>query len=82
MDREDMTCGAISHRDGKACTSRPYPGSKRCRDHRYTACCCCGHEDDPNGPGPAVNTGFCAECNAAGCPDRQIGSPCAAGSPF
>ena len=48
------------------------------RAHRDTACWCCGEVDDPNGKGPAINTGFCAECKTAGCPDQVVCQPCAA----
>lgn len=40
------------------------------------ACYCCGEVDDPDGKGPAINTGFCAECNSAGCPEALTGSLC------
>ena len=51
-------------------------GANHPRPHRSTACRCCSACDDPDGPGPAINTGFCAECNAAGCPDSQCSDPC------
>lgn len=41
-----------------------------------TVCACCGEADDPNGSGPAVNTGFCADCNKAGCPNEDISAAC------
>jgi hypothetical protein len=44
--------------------------------HPDTLCYCCGAADDPNGDGPAINTGFCAECQAAHCADEPAGSPC------
>jgi hypothetical protein len=63
---------------GKFCCARPEQDSKRCHAHRDTACYCCGEVDDPDGKGPAINTGFCAECNTAGCPDAMVGGPCLA----
>ncbi len=44
--------------------------------HPDTVCGCCLAIDDPNGPGPAINTGFCQECNDAGCPDALVGDSC------
>lgn len=72
-------CGAKDPRDGKPCRERPGNDLKRCDGHRDIACYCCGEVDDPNGPGPAINTGFCAECATAGCPDQTIGARCATG---
>jgi hypothetical protein len=69
-------CGAKLFENGKPCRERTEEGSKRCETHRMTACYCCGEVDDPDGSGPAINTGFCAECSAAGCPEAPTGSPC------
>ena len=71
-------CGARLFDNGKLCLSPKHDDSRRCRDHLDTACYCCGEVDDPDGNGPAINTGFCAECKAAGCPDIDVGGPCVA----
>ena len=75
---ESKACGAKIFETGKLCRERPDEGSKRCRGHRDTACYCCGEVDDPEGSGPAINTGFCAECKVAGCPDATLGDHCIA----
>ena len=51
-------------------------GPSRGVRRRDDACYCCGEVDDPDGKGPAINTGFCAECNSAGCPEALTGSLC------
>lgn len=71
-------CGAILFENGKPCRERAEDGRRRCRSHHDTSCWCCGEVDDPNGPGPAINTGFCADCTEAGCREITVGSPCAA----
>ncbi len=67
-------CRALSRKNGKPCGRGQ--GSQLCEEHRGIACYCCGVLDDPNGTGPAINTGFCDECNVAGCPEMQIGDKC------
>lgn len=71
-------CGAKSFESGKICRERPFEDRRRCNEHHGSACWCCGECDDPNGPGPAINTGFCAECTTAGCPEMDAGGPCVA----
>jgi len=44
-----------------------------------TLCHCCGEQDDRNGNGPAINTGYCEDCNSADCPNSQTAAPCQAG---
>lgn len=69
-------CGAID--GGKLCRRLTEEGSRHCRGHQHTACYCCGEVDDPDGPGPVINTGFCTECTEAGCRESIVGSACLA----
>lgn len=69
VDEPRTEAPGLRHDCGEKCMKCAQP-------HPDTLCRCCGEADDPDGPGPAINTGFCEACTGAGCPEQDVGGKC------